>query len=71
MSLNASIKSVISQIDKRGDISRETLDYFLISNPKFGRNFYLINASTVYRVDLLFQILRFIQRIFQRFLIFI
>ena len=41
MSLNASIKSVISQIDKRGDISRETLDYFLINNPKHWR-FYLL-----------------------------
>ena len=35
------IKSVTSQIDKRGDISRETLDYFLINNPKLGR-FYLL-----------------------------
>ena len=38
--LMKTIKSVISQIDKRGDISRETLDYFLINNPKLGR-FYL------------------------------
>ena len=39
--LMKTIKSVISQIDKRGDISRETLDYFLINNPKLGR-FYLL-----------------------------
>ena len=48
MSLNASIKSVISQIDKRGDISRETLDY-LINNPKFGR-FYLLPHKRLHSV---------------------
>ena len=31
------IKSCIDNIDKRGDISRGTLDYFLVNNPKLGR----------------------------------
>ena len=35
------IKNCIDKIDKRGDISRETLDYFLVDNPKAGR-FYLL-----------------------------
>jgi len=35
------VKSCISNIDKRGDISRETLDYFLVNNPRLGR-FYLL-----------------------------
>ena len=35
------IKSVLRKIRSRGDISDETLDYFLVNNPKFGR-FYLL-----------------------------
>ena len=35
------IKSALSKIQKRGDISNETLDYFLTKDPKLGR-FYLL-----------------------------
>ena len=35
------IKSVLRKIRNRGDISDETLNYFLINNPKLGR-FYLL-----------------------------
>ena len=35
------IKSVLRKIKNRGDISDETLDYFLVNNPKLGR-FYLL-----------------------------
>ena len=35
------IKSVLRKIKNRGDISGETLDYFLVNNPKLGR-FYLL-----------------------------
>ena len=35
------IKSVLRKIRNRGDISDETLDYFLVNNPKLGR-FYLL-----------------------------
>ena len=35
------IKSALSKIQKRGDISNETLDYFLTTDPKLGR-FYLL-----------------------------
>ena len=35
------IKSALDTIDKRGDISRETLDYFLVDTPKVGR-YYLL-----------------------------
>eukprot|EP00111_Clytia_hemisphaerica_P006258 TCONS_00018115-protein len=35
------VKSCIDSIDKRGDIPRDTLDYFLVENPKIGR-FYLL-----------------------------
>ena len=45
------IKSCIDSIDKRGDIPRETLDYFLVDNPKLGR-FYLLPKihKRLYRV---------------------
>ena len=35
------IKSVLRKIKNRGDISDETLDYFLVNNPKLGI-FYLL-----------------------------
>ena len=35
------IKNCLAKINKRGDISKETLDYFLVDNPKVGR-FYLL-----------------------------
>ena len=35
------IKSCLNKINDRGDISQETLDYFLVNNPKLGR-FYLL-----------------------------
>ena len=35
------IKSVLRKIRNRGDVSDETLDYFLVNNPKLGR-FYLL-----------------------------
>ena len=35
------IKKCIGDINKRGDIPKETLDYFLVKNPKLGR-FYLL-----------------------------
>ena len=35
------IKSVLRKIKNRGEISDETLDYFLVNNPKLGR-FYLL-----------------------------
>ena len=35
------IKSVLRKVRNRKDISDETLDYFLVNNPKFGR-FYLL-----------------------------
>ena len=35
------IKSVLRRIRNRGDVSDETLDYFLVNNPKLGR-FYLL-----------------------------
>ena len=35
------IKSVLGKISNRGDISDETLDCFLVNNPKLGR-FYLL-----------------------------
>ena len=35
------IKNCIGEIYKRGDIPKETLDYFLVNNPKIGR-FYLL-----------------------------
>ena len=35
------IKSVLRKIRNRGDISDETLDYFLVNNPKLDR-FYLL-----------------------------
>ena len=35
------IKSVLRKIKNRGDISDETLEYFLVNNPKLGR-FYLL-----------------------------
>ena len=31
------IKSVLRKIRNRGDINDETLDYFLVNNPKLGR----------------------------------
>ena len=31
------IKSVLTKVRNRGDISDETLDYFLVNNPKLGR----------------------------------
>ena len=36
------IKSVLRKVRVRKDISNETLDYFLVNNPKFGR-FYLLS----------------------------
>ena len=35
------IKKCLANIQRRGDISKETLDYFLVKNPKVGR-FYLL-----------------------------
>ena len=35
------IKSVLRKVRNRKDISDETLDYFLVNNPKLGR-FYLL-----------------------------
>ena len=35
------IKSILRKIRNRGDISDETLDYFLVNSPKLGR-FYLL-----------------------------
>ena len=35
------IKNCIAKINRRGDIPKETLDYFLVKNPKVGR-FYLM-----------------------------
>ena len=35
------IKNVLRKVRNRGDISDETLDYFLVNNPKLGR-FYLL-----------------------------
>ena len=35
------IKSVLQKVGNRKDISDETLDYFLVNNPKLGR-FYLL-----------------------------
>ena len=35
------VKNAISKVHKRRDISEETLDYFLVNNPKVGR-FYLL-----------------------------
>ncbi|XP_066911610.1 uncharacterized protein [Clytia hemisphaerica] len=45
------VKSCIDSIDKRGDIPRDTLDYFLVENPKIGR-FYLLPKihKRLYRV---------------------
>ena len=39
-SLEKIIKSVLRKVRNRKDISDETLDYFLVNNPKLGR-FYL------------------------------
>ena len=39
--LNKSIKSCLAKIKKRRDVSVETLDYFMINNPRLGR-FYLL-----------------------------
>ena len=35
------IKSALDTIEKRGDISRETLDYFLVDTLKVGRYYFL------------------------------
>ena len=35
------VKSCLAKIQRRGDISNETLDFFLTENPKLGR-FYLL-----------------------------
>jgi len=64
------VKSCISNIDKRGDISRETLDYFLVNNRDLAVSIYyqkFINDCKMFRVDLSFQTLRFIRRIYLRF----
>jgi len=39
------IKSTLSKINTRGDICKETLDYFLVENPKIGR-FYIYPRFT-------------------------
>ena len=36
------IKSVLQKVRNRKDVSDETLDYFLVNNPKLGR-FYLLS----------------------------
>ena len=35
------IKSILGKIRNRGDISHETLDYFLVNNPKLGSFYWL------------------------------
>ena len=40
-SLNKAIKSCLSKIKQRRDISLDTLDYFMVNNPRLGR-FYLL-----------------------------
>ena len=46
------ILNVLIKIRNRGDISDETLDYFLVNNPKLGR-FYLL--PEIHKDFILFQ----------------
>ena len=66
------IESVLGKIRNRGDISDETLDYFLVNDPKFGRfsllpeihkNFIMFPADQLYPIQAI------LLRIFLLFLI--
>ena len=62
------VKSFLSRVKKRGDISNETLEYFFINKPKLGR-FYLLPKihKRLSQVDMLFLIVDFLRRTFQLF----
>ena len=62
------VKSCLSRVKKRGDISNETLEYFFINKPKLGR-FYLLPKihKRLSQVDMLFLIVDFLRRTFQLF----
>ena len=64
------IKSVLRKVRNGKGISDETLDYFLVNNPKLKR-FYLLpkikKGSTMYQVDQLYLIMNITLKIFQLF----
>ena len=64
------IKRVLGNIRNRRDISDETLDYFLVNNPKLGRFYFqkFVKDYSMFQEDLSFLIQDFIQNIFLLFL---
>ena len=67
------IKSVLRKVRNRKDISDETLDYFLVNNPKFARFYFqrYTKGSVMYHVDQLYLILYITLKICQLFSIII
>ena len=61
---NVLINTIMKTLEKmrlRGDLSSDTINYFLVKDPKFAR-FYM-----TYRVDRLFQTAAFTMRIYLHF----
>ena len=64
--LNTIIKAV-EKIGVQGDLSSDTLNYFVVEDPKLARFPKFINVYTMYLVDQSFQIAAFTLRTYLRF----